>query len=230
MEENAANNVGKKEKGRVRFDSTSAKKSPVAARTPPATLAPEDEKTASPVQKPRPSIIRGSSYNSVLDMTDHDDGLSPDKLLSAVAAQKRAQELSQRNSFESDAQSNTDVALLSPGIPMDNLYWSEEEDKYVEQPPLQDRPYHDVEAYKLVRVHTQRPGFSAGVASEKHDLAGMPGHPTSHEYQDLGYDIPQDPANEGVLSNLLKLYRFNDMPPKKDFSGYTTPGSSGTAT
>jgi hypothetical protein len=230
MEENGTNNAGKKEKGRVRFDSTSAKKSPIAARAPQATLTPEEEKTASPVQKPRPSIIRGSSYNSVLDMTDHDDGLSPDKLQSAVAAQKRAQELSQRNSFESDVQSNTDVALLSPGIPMDNLYWSEEEEKYVEQPPLQDRPYHDVEAYKLVRVHTQRAGFSTGGPSEKHELAGAPGNATSHEFQDLGYDSPQDPAAEGVLSNLLKLYRFNDMSQKKDFSGYTTPGSSGTAT
>ncbi|KAI0025793.1 DUF1212-domain-containing protein [Xylariomycetidae sp. FL0641] len=107
----------KKEKGRVRFNST-ADTSPPTSLDLPSLAIPQND-GAAPRPRPRPSLIRGSSYNSVLDQPGEDDDPSCEKKQSANAAQARAQHVaaallgshsapgSTRNSLDSDSEADT---------------------------------------------------------------------------------------------------------------------------
>ncbi|KAF2963201.1 hypothetical protein GQX73_g10367 [Xylaria multiplex] len=107
----------KKEKGRVRFNSTADVEPPPPAVLQQWSIAKDPHDPTSQLKpKPRPSLIRGSSYNSVLDFRDEDDEHDPrsEVAMSARAAQERAQHVaatvlgshsapgSRRNSIDSD--------------------------------------------------------------------------------------------------------------------------------
>ncbi|TGJ87071.1 hypothetical protein E0Z10_g1692 [Xylaria hypoxylon] len=107
----------KKEKGRVRFNSTADRAPPALASLQQWNMPKDPQDQASQLKlKPRPSLIRGSSYNSVLDLQDEDEEHDPSSevAISARAAQERAQHVaatvlgthsapgSRRNSLGSD--------------------------------------------------------------------------------------------------------------------------------
>jgi hypothetical protein len=244
QEQQPAQGTSKKEKGRVRFNSTAGKETVVA---PEATDPVVD--LASSVRAPRPSVLRGSSYNSVLDIGNNvEDGVpSPDtKRLSAAAAAferaQRAQEAaytlgsysapgSRRNSIDSDLDGISSAGgLLSPGLRADIPLESFQGDH--------SRTLHS-EAYDLVRSHTKQPGHGSPEDLPT-PLTRMSGPDITA--QDLAYGTGEDDealakSRGGVLSHLLKLYQLPDgSTPSRggrnggDFSGYTTPGSSGTLT
>lgn len=254
----------KKEKGRVRFNSI-ADTQPPAPRSrdvSPSSVSGEkvsdEEKEVTPiVRKPRPSIIRGSSYNSVLDIQYHDESISPTKLLSAAAAQARAQEVaatmlgsysepnSRRGSLDSDSNSQTSRGdLLSPGLPP--VMWSKEQSHGDESEPPSptDTRNLNTQAYELVRAHSQHHSKGNRQPSDG-ALTLVPTQPREPvNLMDLDLDdenplpAPGTKPREGVLTNLLKLYRVDESHRKENsgystprWSGYTTPaGSSGTAT
>ncbi|KAK8032200.1 pheromone-regulated membrane protein [Apiospora arundinis] len=89
----ATNNGIKKEKGRVRFNSTAGGEPPREIPSPVDDYN-EKQRNLSPVRRPRPSLLRGSSYNSVLDadVLTPQEPLSP-AAISAIAAHQRAQEV-----------------------------------------------------------------------------------------------------------------------------------------
>jgi uncharacterized membrane protein YjjP (DUF1212 family) len=265
MEEKPVTSV-KKEKGRVRFNSIADTQPPapgslnVSPSSTSSSLNADEEKekdTTPVVRKPRPSIIRGSSYNSVLDMQYNEESVSPTKLLSAAAAHQRAQEVaatmlgshsapgSRRGSLDSDSMSQigSHGGLLSPGIPP--AMWTKEHreaGKEQPAPPLDTRNLN-LEAYELVLAHTQQqPPPGTGQAPTNDTRAQARPLDTGNLINlndDDPMHAPGTKPREGVLTNLLKLYRVDELrqkeysgysTPRKDSSGYTTPGSSGTAT
>ncbi|ETS76215.1 hypothetical protein PFICI_11602 [Pestalotiopsis fici W106-1] len=243
---------GKKEKGRVRFNST-ASSDPPAVPTVNIELSPsptpsrgDDNSPSSPIRRPRPSIIRGSSYNSVLDMEMDDHTLNPTKLQSAMAAHQRAQTFaaamsgshsapgSRRGSLDSDidvmSPNTSGNDLLSPGLPLET---SEKVSIEVDRAgrEAQERRNINTAAYELVRAHVglantlrEDPTENDEQRAPASQLDNLDGY-----YEDEALLSPTGKPREGVLTNLLKLYRVDEMP-RKDFSGYTTPASSGTAT
>ncbi|KAI1842146.1 hypothetical protein JX266_011679 [Neoarthrinium moseri] len=249
---------GKKEKGRVRFNSTAGGESlslPVPQVDGNSTPSPPNEKeeapSSPPVARPRPSIIRGSSYNSVLDMdynnSNSNDIFTQDKLLSAAAAHQRAQAVaatmlgsysapgSRRGSFESDtiSQVSSGGALLSPRIRVDSFGADFGNGAGAEHMSSHDRHSHNAEAYELVRAHTQAHDAAIDGPPGTNDLTRVANTNQTENLIDLDYEDPawgpENKPREGLLTNLLKLYRVDEIP-RKDYSGYTTPGSSGTAT
>ncbi|KAH8197710.1 hypothetical protein TruAng_008127 [Truncatella angustata] len=248
--------TGKKEKGRVRFNSTATGEPPIIpsldiSEVPSPSVTPPNGAASppTPLRRPRPSIIRGSSYNSVLDMDADGGNLSPTKRISAAAAHLRAQQVaatmlgshsapgSRRGSIDSDtlSQVSTGNPLLSPGHHLDTMQEKHVDEIELEAGPAQDRRNHNSEAYELVRAHTMLHGASPD------------GTPAPNEHSRTAENVmdkliyfdeddvllgPGGKPREGVLGNLMKLYRVDDAPRKdyKDYSGYTTPGSSGTAT
>lgn len=172
--------------------------------------------------------------------------LSPTKHLSAVAAHQRAQQIaaamlgthsapgSRRASMDS-AMSEVDSgnALLSPGLQLTSMGKEPIDEKDLEAGAHTDKRNHNSEAYELVRAHTQKLN-AAGLdgATDGHDATQ-----SRSNIMDKLIDFDEDEIllghagkpREGVLTNLLKLYRVDELP-RKDQSGYTTPGSSGTAT
>ncbi|KAI0123390.1 pheromone-regulated membrane protein [Xylariales sp. AK1849] len=247
-------NNGKKEKGRVRFNSTAAgepPRLPSLPASPTATGFGEEDKLASPVRRPRPSIIRGVSYNSVLDTPGEND----EKAISAAAAHQRAQAVaatmlgsfsapgSRRGSLESDISqfSSSGRFINSPGLPLEDIHDTGtgiETHADIERTTSQERRNHNAAAYELVRAHTQH--LHHNPLTDDHlgaNLTRMPGNstlPDDFTRLDPGnlsqLDLSQQGTpREGVLTHLLKLYKVTEMP-RKEFSGYTTPGSSGTAT
>ncbi len=82
----------KKEKGRVRFNSTTDVEPPAFVQQLSSPKEPQDA-ASQPKLKPRPSLLRGSSYNSVLSFSNEDDEHDPSSevAISARAAQERAQ-------------------------------------------------------------------------------------------------------------------------------------------
>ncbi|KAK8032199.1 hypothetical protein PG990_001933 [Apiospora arundinis] len=94
-----------------------------------------------------------------------------------------------------------------------------------------ERRNHNAAAYDLVKFHTLAPDALLET-SEKLPLARIPGTASPGGYSsDFDTALHHGHPREGVLSHLLKLYRVPDGPMQgKTLSGYTTPGSSGTAT
>ncbi|KAI1766996.1 DUF1212-domain-containing protein [Hypoxylon sp. FL1150] len=243
-------NVGtRREKGRVRFNS-------VAGTEPPpfldlsgfsGTQARHENLSLPP--RPRPSVLRGNSYNSVMSIPESvdDDDLASEKVMSAHAAQERAQQVaanllgtrsapgSARTSLDSDAETVNSGAVgdMLPGfsnIPMDE-FTDMNEKVTDEQRALK------AEAYNLVRSHTQRHnhggyprGAVTGTALSSGQLTPIDG--PKHEL----YVSPPNEYRPSVLSNLLKLYKPaespNYPPSRKSEQGseFTTPGSSGATT
>ncbi|KAK9768941.1 putative Threonine/serine exporter-like N-terminal domain-containing protein [Seiridium cardinale] len=253
--------TGKKEKGRVRFNSTAGGESPnlssldtslgpspAASRGPsPSITPPGDDEHAptTPIRRPRPSIIRGSSYNSVLDFNSSGEPVDPTKLQSAAAAHQRAQQVaatmlgsysapgSRRGSLDSDitSQYGSGNGLLSPGLPMGSMEKGLIEEPDVEADLALERRNHNSAAYELIRAHTQAAIANLGGTPATTEPTQMPGNLDNliNFDEDEALLGPGGRPREGVLTNLLKLYRVDEIP-RKDYSGYTTPGSSGTAT
>ncbi|ORY70980.1 uncharacterized protein BCR38DRAFT_404112 [Pseudomassariella vexata] len=259
-------NGGKKEKGRVRFNSTAGEALPNTPRLNNDHDAIQRERTAASseaedyfgpmVKRPRPSIVRGSSYNSFLDNMDNDNPeISPEKAQSAAAAHQRAQAWAQgvdteklgpwsaqdtrRSSYDSEETTHSAGGLLGPNsIALNNLMAAREQANRQGQPSTaktmsQDRRDLELQAYNLVRAHTVlNSDFSHRSQPETRD-------PLMHASGDDTPDHHADHGREGVLSSLLKLYHLqNDQPEhgRRDYSsgtntpGFTTPGSSGAAT
>ncbi|KAI1206181.1 DUF1212-domain-containing protein [Annulohypoxylon truncatum] len=250
----------RKEKGRVRFNS-------IAGVEPPsfldlsgisATQARHDGASLPP--RPRPSVLRGNSYNSVTSIpesVDNDDPAS-EKALSAHAAQERAQQVaatllgsrsapgSTRTSLDSEAETVNSGGIndMPPGFPNITL-----EEFPMQVPDINNAdaqkntsPEHralKTEAYNLVRSHTQRnnrgvyhqPTISTALSSGQITPIEGPKHEL--------YVPPPSEYRPSVLSNLLKLYKPPDSTLSPNYphsrksehgSEFTTPGSSGATT
>ncbi|KAH8734222.1 hypothetical protein BGZ61DRAFT_411474 [Ilyonectria robusta] len=245
----------KKEKGRVRFNSTAAVTGP-----PPTANAfgPLLEHGEVPIPKPRPSVLRGNSSNSIQTVPDMSDELDPysEKASSAAAAQERARQVAakvwndlpvahSRHSLDSEAETATSEGELIPLQDLgyapharDDLHKSQhqegqpQEDQYQ---PLQQEAQH------LVRAHTQRFGRGAQNEGPSHQTPGgrhvVPTEVNDGIYGGLYSVPPPQHYRGGVLSQLLTLYK----PPESghrnrdsvaSFSGeQSTPGTeSGAAT
>ncbi|KAI0880137.1 DUF1212-domain-containing protein [Annulohypoxylon maeteangense] len=249
----------RREKGRVRFNS-------IAGTEPPsfldlsgisATQARHDGASLPP--RPRPSVLRGNSYNSVTSIpesVDNDDPAS-EKALSAYAAQERAQQVaatllgsrsapgSTRTSLDSEAETvnSGGVNDMPPGFPNITL------DEFPMQVPdingdaqkntSDEHRALKTEAYNLVRSHTQRnnrgvyhqPTISTALSSGQITPIDGPKHEL--------YVPPPSEYRPSVLSNLLKLYKPPESTLSPNYphsrksehgSEFTTPGSSGATT
>ncbi|KAK5631374.1 hypothetical protein RRF57_007088 [Xylaria bambusicola] len=142
----------KKEKGRVRFNTT-------ADVEPPAMLqqlraSKDSQEVAEP--KPRPSVLRGNSYNSVLDFPNADEEHDPnsEEAMSARAAQERAQYiaamvLGSRSMAESEIASiNSDIETLHGGQDNHEDNKDNEDHENSDQPRRRSSILHDL-AHKL---------------------------------------------------------------------------------
>ncbi|KAI0161337.1 DUF1212-domain-containing protein [Xylariaceae sp. FL1272] len=227
----------KREKGRVRFNSTAGfSSSPFGTGNAnlPSEPASQDANT-DPKPKPRPSLLRGSSYNSVTDLPDeNDEDPRSEKTLSAHAALARAQHVaarvlgantsgSRRSSIDSDADtihSGADLMPASQDIPLHEL------NIRLAGAGLESSKENQ-EAFKLVRTHTLRHGQAL-------DLGPMPAVAHSGQVTPLDecdaehYIPPPSQYRGGILSNLLKLYK--EPPRSYPHSESTTPTTSGTTT
>ncbi|KAH7122032.1 pheromone-regulated membrane protein [Dactylonectria estremocensis] len=242
----------KKEKGRVRFNSTAAVTGPPPT-TPPKVPGPILEHSHAPIPKPRPSVLRGNSSNSVHTVADiHDLAPSSEKASSAAAAQERARQVAAKvwndsprpdssHSVDSDGETAASEGEL---IPLRDLGYARRD---ISPSQHSEDQHHGLqqEAHDLVRAHTQRFGRGAQSHLSNHqphdEERAVPTEVNDGIYGDL-YSVPP-PQNYrgGVLSQLLTLYK----PPEPSshnrnrdsvasFSGFTgqsTPGTgSGTAT
>lgn len=226
------NAVTRKEKGRVRFNS-------IAGVEPPSFLDISSGFSASQSRhespsfpsRPRPSVLRGNSYNSVTSIpesVDNDD-LTSEKAMSAHAAQHRAQQVaagllgsrsapgSARTSLDSEADTvnSGNAGEVVPGfanppledfaIPVPDI--NVEPSEKTEKARSRDQRMSKIEARNLVQSHTQR-----------HTMGGYPPAPT-HTALSSGQLTPIDGSKHelyipapseyrpSVLSNLLKLYK-----------------------
>ncbi|KAI1111405.1 hypothetical protein F5Y14DRAFT_312439 [Nemania sp. NC0429] len=250
----------KKEKGRVRFNSTADAERPVALVQATVPKAPRD--TASqPGLKPRPSLLRGNSYNSTASVPGEDEehDSSSEEAISARAAQERAQHVaatvlgshsapgSRRNSIDSDldtVHNGHDYRPRHESIPLHDLNaklvdWqlnnlNSSQEKVISE---QSRALK-TEAYNLVRSHTLRNG-SFDFKPTPTIAGDSSGIVTPTEERDAEVYIPPPRQFRGsTLANILMLYKQSEdcQPPsyphsqRSDFSEPTTPGSSGTAT
>lgn len=219
-----------KQKGRVRFNSTASDRPPRESLSTAEKDAQNSQRTLSPVRRPRPSLMRGSSYNSVLDA----DRLEPTEALtpaavSALAAHQRAQEMaatmgshsapgSRRTSFNSD--------VTTPiGASRDVLLGPREGSSDPEKSAEEKRHFRNSQAYDLVRLHAPNHRHA-----EMLPLIHVSGTETpDHSDQEAGAVALGSPR-EGILAHLLKLYKVPENQPPSGRSGYSTPLSSGTAT
>lgn len=220
-----------RQKGRVRFNSTASDRPPRETLSTAEKDAQNSQRTLSPVRRPRPSLMRGSSYNSVLDA----DRLEPTAALtpaavSALAAHQRAQEMaatmgshsapaSRRTSFNSDATTPVDASR-------DLLIGPSEGSSDPEKSAEEKRHFRNSQAYDLVRLHAPNHRHA-----EMLPLIHVSGTETpDHSDQDAGSVTPGNPR-EGILAHLLKLYKVpENSHQSQGRSGYNTPLSSGTAT
>jgi uncharacterized membrane protein YjjP (DUF1212 family) len=233
----------KKEKGRVRFNSNAAMTKPPtpasASGTAPSTSGEQDHREGR-LAKPRPSVLRAHSANSVftLDEPRDDFDADPEKAISAAAAQKRAKHVADkvrrdspthspdsRLSVESHTETVTSegdnmISSNDASIPLQNLWRGQGDASHA----LQDKsegdkePFAREEAFNLVRAHTIRPGAKTP-PPPAHDHTEGEGHKNGHatpvEVNDGQYDgvynVPAPQQYRGsVLSQLLKLYKPTD--------------------
>lgn len=250
----------KKEKGRVRFNSTADVERPVAVVQ--AIIPKEPRDTASQAGlKPRPSLLRGNSYNSTASLPDEDEehDLSSEEAISARAAHERAQHVaatvlgshsapgSRRTSIDSDADTvhgghgytprHESIRLHDLNVKLAN-WQSNKRNSNQEKVISEQSRALKTEAYNLVRSHTLRNGsfdFEPAPATAG-DSSGVV---TPTEERDAEVYVPPPQQFRGsTLSHLLMLYKQSEdlQPPsyphsqRSDFSEPTTPGSSGTAT
>ncbi|KAI5864388.1 DUF1212-domain-containing protein [Durotheca rogersii] len=250
----------RKEKGRVRFNSVAGFGPPpfLDLRISPGNASPNDGSYIP--SKPRPSVLRGNSYNSVTSIPEsiNDDQFASEKAMSAYAAQERAQQVaaatlqysqsapgSTRTSVDSEAETVNSGGDILPGlnnnIPLDDYTLNQDANAgtpAAAQKVMSDERAAKEEAYNLVRSHTQRqnqgayPTATPNTALSSGQLTPVGGH--IHELY-----VPR-PAEyrPSVLSNLLKLYKPPDASSpsyphsrkSEQGSEFTTPGSSGATT
>ncbi|KAI2642258.1 DUF1212-domain-containing protein [Xylaria nigripes] len=245
--------VTKKEKGRVRFNST-ADVGPVPP-TPRLNAPRESYDLTSPPKKPRPSLVRANSSTSVFSLPDDEEklGFISEEAISARAAQERAQHVaatvlgshSEPNSRRTSLDFNTPAPYhpqsrisksSSPFIPPLDLEMSNFQIDGQNEELDRTRRASKTEAYNIVRSHTQRSANSQPGPIMAGTLSGRT-TPMSENAVEI-YVPPPREFRGGILYNLLKLHKQSEeVPPpsyphsqKSDFSGFATPRSSGTIT
>ncbi|KAI1372311.1 DUF1212-domain-containing protein [Hypoxylon crocopeplum] len=251
----------RKEKGRVRFNS-------VAGVEPPSFLDLSGLSTTQTrhdsiplVPRPRPSVLRGNSYNSVTSIPESvdDDDPASEKVMSAHAAQERAQQVaatllgsqsapgSTRTSLDSEADTVNSGVTSDMPLGFSNIAL---EDYPIQTPDLNGNGHASqknasdeqralkTEAYNLVRSHTQRHNQGAyHAASASTALSSGQLTPIDGPKHELYVPAPTE-FRSSVLANLLKLYKPPDSNSpnyphsrkSEHGSEYTTPGSSGATT
>ncbi|KAI8960010.1 DUF1212-domain-containing protein [Daldinia sp. FL1419] len=253
---NALNVGTRKEKGRVRFNS-------VAGVEPTsffdlsglsATQSRNDVLSLPP--RPRPSVLRGNSYNSVTSIPESvdDDDPASEKVMSAHAAQERAQQIaatllgsqsapgSTRTSLDSDAETVNVGGDMFSGYALDDYPMNPSDmanGDAAHKATSEEQRALKKEAYNLVRSHTRRLNHeryhapTASTALSSGQITPIDG--PKHEL----YVAPPSEYRASVLSNLLRLYKPveagsspNYPPSRKSEHGseFTTPGSSGATT
>ncbi|KAI3323741.1 DUF1212-domain-containing protein [Xylariaceae sp. AK1471] len=253
----------KKEKGRVRFNSTADVQPPPSIHL--STIPNESHDTTSHLKPmPRPSLLRGNSYNSVISLPDEDEAQDPssEEAISARAAQERAQHVaatvlkshsapsSRRTSLDSDADTigseyhlpprHESIRLHDLNLRLANSQLDGNDNHNLERVGSEQQRALKKEAYNLVRSHTIRQENLPFIQkSTRSTTANSSGQVTPTEERDAELYVPPPPQYRGsILSNLLKLYKHPEEPQppsyphsqKSDFSGFTTPGSSGVDT
>ncbi|CAG8953116.1 hypothetical protein HYFRA_00003313 [Hymenoscyphus fraxineus] len=220
---------------------------------------PIDHNGSTPVVKPRPSVLRNSSYNADPDDVDEVN----EKAFSALAAQERAQRIaslvgsnsaptSRRGSFDDDDDDDDHdlpvrhnaYPVRIDDIPLMNMKPINTYDGQAieEDDPVPETSAHissSSEAHKLVRAHTTK------MRGEllKEQLPVLPsGNVTPNDEQFLSENYVPRPEEYrgGVLSSLLKLYnpaqgrqtpsRRNSMDTDTGTGTNTPMGSSGMNT
>ncbi|KAI1811722.1 DUF1212-domain-containing protein [Poronia punctata] len=222
-------NMTKKEKGRVRFNSTaSVQPPPTSVRELPSEEPRNSNSYLRPM--PRPSLLRANSYNSVVSLADGDEedqDPESEEAISARRAQERARHIaatvlgshsapgSRRSSFDSQAESTIydgGHGLLTDGdIHLDDLDRTgselhRDENKLLRAVSSQQQRELKREAYDLVRSHTQHRGSLPFENSTPNMPAESSGRATPVEDRPEHY-VPRPEQYRGsILSNLLRLY------------------------
>ncbi|KAI0401200.1 DUF1212-domain-containing protein [Xylaria palmicola] len=227
----------KKEKGRVRFNST-------ADIQPPASVHPRPQKESQdivspPRPKPRPSLLRGSSYNSTTSLPDEDNGDDPssEEAISARAAHERARHVAATvhrsdsnpycagGSLDSDADTvhGDDEDQPQPRrqslarshdlhVKLANWQFNGQDGDEVREGSRLARA-SNAEAFNLVRTHTQRkrerrPSFPQPSPDLPDDVSGAA---TPTEERDAELYVPPPPQfRKSTLANLLMLYKQSE--------------------
>ncbi|KAI0435673.1 hypothetical protein F4803DRAFT_295747 [Xylaria telfairii] len=244
--------TAKKEKGRVRFNSTADVEPPASIRQLNTLKTPQE---GASLAKPKPSLLRGNSYNSVTSLLDEDG--KPDVAMSA--AQERARHVAATVSGSHSAPGSTRTSLDSEAETVDGT--GQNIHLHDLQPQLANWQLNDgysggqenngsehsralkQEAYNLVRSHTLRDrhfDFHQLTPSLNGNTSASA---TPSEIGDAELYVPPPKQFRGsTLANLLMLYKQRDesRPPSYHSpSGYQSPrseygdaipGSSGTAT
>ncbi|TVY83575.1 Uncharacterized UPF0442 protein [Lachnellula suecica] len=210
---------------------------------------PFSDPAVSPVLKPRPSVLRNSSYGSDLeDVNDYNE-----KAFSALSAQKKAQRLaslvgshsapaSRRNSLDEDDEDAYAAGrpIKAKGypvriddIPLKNLdanrtydgIVESDDEELIEKAKRKGKVSSSSEAHKLVRQHTKQ--MRSGTHATSTENPGFrSGQVTPNEEQALHEEYVPAPAQYrgGVLSSLLKLYNA----PQGNGSRRNSAGSTGS--
>jgi hypothetical protein len=187
----------------------------------------------SPVLKPRPSVLRNSSYASDLE-DEYDSNEKSQKTFSALAAQERAQRIaslvgshsaptSARTSLDGDGDDHVplqpnmashfpvrldDIPLVDLDFkrPYDGEGYGSDEDA-MGKGQCKGRISSSTEAHKLVRAHTRKQRLEGPLRPSGSVPALPSGQITPTEERAVEEYVPRpDQYRPGILSNLLKLY------------------------
>ncbi|KAI9898947.1 hypothetical protein N3K66_005408 [Trichothecium roseum] len=211
----------RKEKGRVRFNSRAG--DATSLPPPSITLAPASDhqrESSSPITRPRPSVLRGNSSQSLptardLEASNSDNEPNSEESMALARARERAKNVAakvRRDSGSASARLSFESAAVSEGeasIPLQDLTQTGESSRAAqdtEEPPHQNQD----EAWKLVRSHTQRFGPKSATPSfQKKDMDEetiVPSEVNDGSYDGV-YNVPAPKQYRGsVLAQLLKLY------------------------
>ncbi|KAI0485564.1 hypothetical protein F4859DRAFT_387895 [Xylaria cf. heliscus] len=220
----------KKEKGRVRFNSSAG------IEPPESTEELDTLKTSldgASVAKPRPSLSRGNSYNSVNSLADHNDRSE----LAMNAAHERARHVAAKVSKSYSAPNSTRTSLDSDDDDDDEAVDGTEENRQKSRATRlhnlgiqltnwkfnngnsdgQDNKSSDQsralkeEAYNLVRSHTLRDGHFDFRQPTPSLAGGSSASVASTEERDAELYVPPPQQFRGsTLANLLMLYKQRD--------------------
>ncbi|KAI1438992.1 hypothetical protein GGR50DRAFT_701697 [Xylaria sp. CBS 124048] len=243
--------VAKKEKGRVRFNST-ADVEPVASAL--RLNKPQESNDAAPAflkPMPRPALLRTNSYASMNSIQDEDvaSGPNTEGAMSARAAQERARHVaatvlkshsapsSRRTSLDVDVDDDAEAEMYSlqnypsrslitplppPAIELSGLHLDGRND--ATQWPERNLK---TEAYNIVRSHTQRHLNPRSHPSTPIMTGTLSGQVTPTEERAAEIYVPPPQQFRGsVLYNLLKLHRQSDesQPPSYPHSARSDSG------
>ncbi|KAI1506765.1 hypothetical protein F5X99DRAFT_415390 [Biscogniauxia marginata] len=239
----------RREKGRVRFNSTAGTEPPFLDLSRLSVSMHDENLPSRP--RPRPSVLRGNSYNSVTSLPDEEEEIDPksEKAISAHAAQERAQYVaaqllgshsapgSRRNSITSEAETvlSTDVNNSQSNMLESFLEGTEPNGANGDttQPVSEQQRALKTEAYNIVRSHTQQ--RRGGVHLQSYHVpvmvsAGNSGRATPSDERHAEHYIPPPRQYRGsVLSNLLKLYKPPDGGPPPPSYPHSTKSNLSTS-